>query len=247
MNDRGLWVTWYDLPEKGREQHLEWLHKTYIPKILSKPGVLWAAHYKNAGIAPHPRLRHTDDPSVPAGNDYMLFFGGETAHAFTAGAEHFFAGAPHRLQADLTSQDRDMLAMRVAARECVFTEESRADGPEAHRRSGKMGPPPCIQIGSFNAPGCEEELMSWYGDWRIPALSKLPGCVGIRKLVSAIGWAKHAVLYEFASLELRHENMPKLRTIYVDEGQWSDRFVPALLHAPASPVVGSRIWPPVEE
>ena len=40
--------------------------------------------------------------------------------------------------------------------------------------------------------------------------------------------------------------MPKLRTIYVEEGKWSDRFVPALLHTPQSPVVGSRIWPPVE-
>src|SRR3989304_6100839 len=33
MNDRGIWATWYDLPEKGRERHLQWLHGTYIPKI----------------------------------------------------------------------------------------------------------------------------------------------------------------------------------------------------------------------
>lgn len=246
MNDRGIWVTWYDLPEKGREQHLQWLHGTYIPKILKKPGMLWAAHYANAKIPPAPRLRHTDDPSVPTGNDYIMFFGAETVHAFTTGAEHFFKDAPKKLEADLTPHDREMLAMRVGERTCEYTEEARADGPEAHRRGGKLTPAACIQIGSFNAPGCEEELMSWYGDWRIPALSKLPGCVGIRKLVSAVGWAKHAVLYEFASLELRHENMPKLRTIYVEEGKWSDRFVPALLHAPQSPVVGSRIWPPVE-
>ena len=245
MNDRGIWATWYDLPEKGREQHLEWLHGTYIPKILKRPGVLWGAHYANAKIAPHPRLRHTDDPSVPTGNDFILLFGGESAHAFTMGWEHFAKGGPNKRDADLTAQDREKLAMRVGERVCVFTEEGRADGPEAHRRGGKLTPAPCMQLGTFNAPGCEDELMSWYGDWRIPALARLPGCVGIRKLVSVSGWAKHAVFYEFASLEARAENMPKLRTIYKEEGEWSDRFVPHLLHAPSSPVAGTRLWPPI--
>jgi len=246
MKDRGIWATWYDLPEEGCDRHLQWLHNTYIPRILNKPGVLWAAHYANANIPPAPRLRHTEDASVPTGNAFILLFGGETAHAFTAGAEHFFKNAPKRLEADLDPEDREMLEMRAGTRACVFTEESRADGPEANRRGGKLTPSACIQIGTFNAPGCEEELMSWYGDWRIPGLSKLPGCVGIRKLVSVIGWAKHGVLYEFASLQLRRENMPKLQTIYVEESKWSDRFIPALLHAPQSPVVGLRIWPPAE-
>jgi hypothetical protein len=65
-------------------------------------------------------------------------------------------------------------------------------------------------------------------------------------MVSVSGWAKHAVLYEFASLEAREENMPKLRTIYQEEGEWSNRFVPKLVHAPSSPVAGTRLWPPVE-
>ena len=85
--------------------------------------------------------------------------------------------------------------------------------------------------------------MSWYGDWRIPALSKLPGCIGIRKMVSASGWAKHIVVYEFTSFESRGENLPKLATIYPEERRWSDGFTPKLLHAPQSPVVGRRLWP----
>jgi len=42
----------------------------------------------------------------------------------------------------------------------------------------------------------------------MPALSKLPGCVGMRKMVSVTGWAKHGVIYEFASLDARNEGMP---------------------------------------
>lgn len=247
MIDRGIWASWYDLPEKGRDEYLTWLHGGYLPRMLQKPGVLWAAHYANVKIPPAAHLRHTDDPSVPAGNDFILLFGAETAHAFTRGWEHFAKQGPNKLEEGLTSADRQMLSMRVGERVCVLTEEARTDGPEAHRRQGKLTPAPCMQLGSFNAPGCEDELMSWYGDWRIPALSKLPGCVGIRKLVSAVGWAKHVVLYEFATLELRNEHMPRLRQIYVEEGRWSDRFTPKLLHAPGSPVVGSRLWPPAAQ
>lgn len=245
-SDRGLWVTWYDLPEKDKTAHFAWLHGTYLPKILKKPGVLYAAHYANAGIAPNPHLRHTDDKSVPDGNDYILIFGGETAHAFTRGAESFYKQAPSKLDAGLTDEDRKMLAARVGERVCILTEEARAGGPAASRREGALALAPVMQLGTFNAPGCEDELMSWYGDWRIPALSALPGCVGIRKLVSVSGWAKHAVLYEFTSLKDREENMPKLRTLYPEAVAWSDGFTPKLLHAPESPVVGTRLWPPVK-
>ena len=43
--DRALWITWYDLPPEGRAEYLEWLHGTYIPLILAREGVRWAAHY----------------------------------------------------------------------------------------------------------------------------------------------------------------------------------------------------------
>ena len=43
--DRGLWATWYDLPVEGRDAYLNWLHATYLPALLKRPGYLWAAHY----------------------------------------------------------------------------------------------------------------------------------------------------------------------------------------------------------
>jgi hypothetical protein len=246
MADRGLWVTWYDLPHEARDAHLAWLHGTYIPKMLQMPGFLHAAHYANANVPPNPILKHTTDPSVPTGNAYILFFGAETPHAFTRGWQSFAKGAASRLEEGLTSEDRKMLDMREAERVGFLTEEARAGGPDAGKREGEYTLAPCIQIGSFQAPGCEDELMSWYGDWRIPALSKLPSCMAIRKLVSASAWAKHVVLYEFTSFEARHENIGKLAALYPEERKWSDGFTPKLLHAPSSPVVGRRLWPPVK-
>jgi hypothetical protein len=141
-----------------------------------------------------------------------------------------------------------MLAMRIGERVCIATEEARADGPEVKARDARLTPGPCIQLGSFNGStiAAEDELLSWYADWRMTALSKLPGCIGIRKMVSVSGWAKHLVLYEFASLEARAKNLPKLNELYPDMIQWTENAVPKLIHAPESPIVAQRLWPPVK-
>ena len=41
IQDKGLWITWYDLPADGRDAYLSWLHENYIPQILGRRGVLW--------------------------------------------------------------------------------------------------------------------------------------------------------------------------------------------------------------
>ena len=64
----------------------------------------------------------------------------------------------------------------------------------------------------------------------------MPGCVGARKLVSISGWAKHAILYEFVSLEA-------VRQHFVDTDPWSWEVVANLVHGPHSPSLGVRIWP----
>jgi hypothetical protein len=245
--DRGLWISWYDLPAEGRDAYLSWLHGTYIPRILKQPGVLWAAHYTSDKVPPASHLRHTDDPAVPAGNDYVLLFGADTAHAFSRGADAYLRQAPARLHAGLTDADRKMLSQRIGERVCIMAEVARRDGPEVERSDGKPGLSPCVQIGTFNIGSMEDEneMLAWYADWRFDALGKLPGCVRIRQLVSVSGWAKHGVLYEFISRQERDAHFPHLRKMYPAEGAWSDRATPKLLHAPASPVVCSRIWPPV--
>src|SRR5260221_13899542 len=46
--DRALWISWYDPPVDGRDAYLSWLHETYVPRLLKRPGFLWAAHYAAA-------------------------------------------------------------------------------------------------------------------------------------------------------------------------------------------------------
>lgn len=242
--DRALWITWYDLPEAEREAHLSWVHATYAPRLLERRGVLWAAHYRSepsprqAGVPPGApgRLRHTDDPAVPRGNAYILLFGAQDAHAFGD-------PPPSEYHAGLAERERKMLAQRRGARMNLFTEEARAEGPEAGSRGSGEALSPCIQLGSFNAGAADdEEILAWYARWRLPSMRRLPGCAGIRKLVSVWGWAKHGVLYEFVSLEARDRHFPDHEKANPEMEAWTDRLVRKLLHAPGSPNVATRLW-----
>lgn len=243
--DQGLWVSWYDLPEAGRDEYLAWLHDAYLPALLKRPGFLWAAHYAAvvAGRAPNARdqsLAHTDDPAVPTGNAYILIIG--------AGHSHVFGNpTPSELHASLPDADRRMLAMRIGERTNIFAEAARAAGPEARKYRGRLKGAPCIQIGTFNtALEHEDDILAWYAQSRLPAMTTLPGAIGTRKLASVSGWAKQGILYEFASVDARNVYYTTLEDAYSPEKKaWSARVLKFPIHAPGSPVLGRRIWPPV--
>ena len=236
--DRGIWATWYDLPEAGRDEYLAWLHGSYLPSMLQRPGYLWAAHVQN-NVTPerrdtiYKRVPHTGDPAVPAGNAYLLLFGAANPHVFVD-------PSPAEMLAGLPAAGRAMLARRSGERSCVFVEVARVDGPEARTRAPGITPGPCIQLGSFNSNALENEteMETWYSRSRLPLMAPMAGCVGARKLVSIYGWAKHAILYEFTSLEMADKH-------FVDTTQWTQAVIKNLVHAPHSPSLGERIWPPM--
>ncbi len=243
MVNSGFWITWYNLPEKGRADYLSWVHDTYIPKVLARPGVLSAAHYASEASVPisgeQGRLRHTNDSAVPAGDRYILVFGGKIPYAFAD-------PMPTTFHAGLPEQDRNMLAMRIGGRSNLMTVEAQVYGPEA-KQGDDMPFSACIQLGSFNSGAYDEEdeLADWYAKWRLPCMQKLPGCVRVRKLVSVSGWAKHAILYEFTSVAARNAKFVDHENVNPEMEAWTDRVVRKLVHAPGSPNVAHRIWPPV--
>lgn len=240
----GFWITWYDLPEHGREEYLSWLHGTYIPKVLARPGVLSAAHYASEEKAPMPRegrLKPTKDSTVPAGDRYILIFGGKNPHVFVD-------PMPATFHAGLPERDRQMLAMRIGERSNIMMVEGQVYGPEGKKRPDDMAFSPAIQLGSFNAGSYhdEHELAAWYAQWRLPqSMGTLPGCVQVRKLISISGWAKHACFYEFTSLGARNQHYINHENFNPEMEAWTDRVVRKLVHAPGSPNVARRIWPPV--
>ena len=141
---------------------------------------------------------------------------------------------------------KEQLDQRQGVRTAIFAEEVRVTGPEVGEGVPGGLPAPAIQMGSFRIRTPEDEfaLGSWYAQYRLPAMARMPGVIRTRKLVSVAGWAKHSVLYEFTSLDARLEHFEKPHeSLALDEKEWTGRIVKFTIHAPGSPSVGRRIWP----
>lgn len=241
--DRGIWATWYDLPEDGREDFISWLHEVHLPEATQRPGYLWAAHFEITESSSRmnlvkDKLTYTDTADIGGGTQFLVLRGAVSPHVFCD-------PNPAQLAERQSAEVREMLSRRIGARSCIFAEEGRVDGPEVRSRAPGLVPGPAIQMGSFVANSLEAEfdLGAWYAQYRLPSMGRMPGCVGARKLVSVAGWAKHSILYEFTSLDAREENFQKHEELSIDEKEWSGRVIRYLTHAPGSPSVGRRIWP----
>ena len=235
--DNAISATWYDLPEKGRDDYISWLHEVHIPKILKRNGYLWASHIKNVWNEDREKekkriLVHTDDKGVPEGNDYLILFGAEMPITF-------FSPSSSQLEETQSLEEKEMLGRRIGERCCIFMVQDRIEGLESSSRSPGITPGPAIQIGTFNVNSLknEEELSSWYAQVRMPRLKKMEGCVGARLLVSVSGWPKHGIMYEWKSVESLLDNFTT-ETI-----ERSRNAVKSLIHSPGSPTLGERIWP----
>ena len=222
--DHGIWAIWYDIAAEHRAAYLDWFHRVHIPEKLSRPGYRWAAHYA---------LGHGG-----CGAGYVALFGGDSTHTF-------LNPSPGQLATRQSPETRQFIAMRRNAAAAILAEEIRIDGPDAAKRSPGLTAAPVIQIGHFNAPSpqVEDDLGGWYVQERFPLLQKLPGVIGTRKLLAGVGAHKHAILYEFTSLEAREQHYAPLEAQSHDPATWMGRVVPQLLHAPYSPAVGRRLWP----
>jgi len=240
--DRGLWITWYDLPMEGREAYFSWLHGTYLPDLLKRPGYLWAAHYASqdleGGAENATRYKHVDDPKVGKGYHYMLLIAATDASVFGD-------PVPSLVNAALPEQGKKMLAMRVGERMNLFTEACRREGRALGAYREGMTGAPCIQLGSFDcALEFEEEMHAGYVLERLPKMCATPSCVRTRKLNSVAGWAKHGIIYEFASKEgFDRDYAPAVANSPL--GLNGRSVVPNLVHAPNGPNSALRIWPPV--
>ncbi len=241
--DSGLWITWYDLPEAGRDDYFAWAHQVYMPMLLALPGVLSAAHYATVdSSARRTNARDTrntvDDPSVPRGSRYMMIVGAEYADIFGK-------PVPAKLHESLPAESCRMLAMRIGERINIMAEAGRVEGPEAKAYKDGVKLAPCVQVGNYNTPWQDEaEMLAFYAEWRMPAMGRTPGCVRIRKLASVAGWAKHGVLYEFTSLEARNQHFIGHEDGHPDMKAWGDKVTGRLTHAPGSSTLATRIWPP---
>lgn len=244
--DRAYWLSWYNLPEQGRDDYLKWGHEVYMPKVVARDGVLWGAHYASlakGGFTPlggGGRISHKKDPEgVPNGDRYIMIFGATEAHALAN-------PTPAEFHSSLSENDQKTLAMREQERRNIMVEEGRVEGVALdayEKQTPRITPAPAIQLGSFQSGTWqgEEEQAAWYARWRLPSLKNLPGCLRVRKLVSVAGWAKHACFYEFTSIEDREKHFVHYEKSNPAMVKWSTDVVRDTVHAPGSANIARRI------
>ena len=240
-----IWISWYDLAQAGRDAYCSWLHESYIPQLLKRPGFRWAAHYAAVPKGSARTIRRNDleefnaDPGVPKGCGYLLLIGGDHANVFGN-------PVPSALHAGLPEAEKKMLAMRSGERVNVMAEVARVESRDTKLQKSAVPLAPCIQLGNFNYPWQqEEELLAWFTQWRMPAIVTQPGCVRVRKLVSVAGWAKHGVIYEWESVEARNRGYLTHEDGNPAMKAWSDKVVGRTVHAPGSATLATRLWPPL--
>lgn len=246
--DNGIWATWYDLGDGDNSDYFGWLNEEYLPSLRARPGYAWAAHYKGgakegSGMGDvRSRLGRMDDPSVGTGTQYLMLAG--AVEVSTLVAPNVFSD-----EIKLSPEAKKMLARRKGVRPCLFSVFARVDGPEIGRRPPGTTPGPVIQMGSFRTRTLDEEydVVAWYAQHRLPAIANMPGTIAARVMLCAAGWAKYSVMYEFTSLEARQKNFEEgHETLSQSEIPWTHRVHEYTVHAPGSPTVGTRLWPPVE-
>ena len=233
---------WYDLAAADEQAHLAWLHGDYLSKLKASPGVIWVGHYRIAKKSGEPstpgglRRVETEDKNVPSGSDYVLI----TA---AVSPETFLGWDSPLSTLEKTGQER--LGQRVGYRQAIFIEEARVDGLMNNPERDKAAPP-AIQLGNFNVrmPADELELARYYRLSRFQEVAMTVGSMGARKLVSIIGWPKHGILYEFASMnpgeQVFEQRMLANRKPLPIKLRPIQEYV---VHAPGAPHAGSRIWP----
>ena len=239
--DTAIKAEWYDLADADREEFLAWLHGDYLPALQAEPGHIWVGHYDRAPQtgadrrAGQPPRVETDDPDVPRGSQYLMVIA-------AASPDVFFD--PHRSTAPEASA---WLAKRKEHRFAVFVEETRVSGPDWYRHLPGTGAPPAIQFGNYQTRNQADDmdLSMWYRQLKLPQVTRARGCIGARKLVSIVGWAKHGILYEFMDMEPGEENFEqRFRDVGLSEN-WPGRHVlEFVVHAPNGPHAGRRLWPP---
>ena len=242
-HEAAIWITWYDLPATGRDAYLSWLHGTYLPQLLKRPGYMWAAHYATRETASREaasQVQHVSDPKIPQGFRYILLIAAKDVFVFGN-------PTPSALDAALPEQGRKMLAMRTGERVNLMADAGRLEGRARSAYKDGLTSAPIIQIGSFDCPlEYEEGLHASYVQSRLPAMCDTESCVRTRRLSSVVGWAKHVIIYEFASEEGFNRDYTAA-SAKAPLRQGDLLLTPVLIHAPYSPNSALRIWPPVSK
>lgn len=237
---RGIWATWYDLAPEDRGAFATWEREEYLPGLARDPRFNWVAQYASksghgteTGVFGETVVDAAKE-GLGSATEYLVLIGADSPHVFLNPLV-------------LDKNEPPMLAKRRNMRHAVFLEEETVDGPAPAPRGEPDIAAPAIRFGTFHMKTPQEDFDAgrWYAQRRLAEMAATPGCVRTRKLMCVAGWGKHGILYEFVSPEARGAAWKAFREQRDTTPQQFWTIGPQTLHAPGSPFLGQRTWPPV--
>ncbi len=213
-----LLVVYTDVAVEHDADFNAWYNQEHLPERLSAPGFLDGARYE----------------ALRGGPRYLAVYELESVEA---------------LQSDEYLRQRDnptewsrrvspLMAAGGMVRN-VYTQIYPSEGdPDTQGR----GMAPALQIGRMDVPPeLEAGYNEYYDTVRTPANLKLPGCLHVRRYHAVEGWPKYLTMYEF-----EHEKVPE--TLAWESQRREDTMQQYIGgnygHAPGSPGVYRRVYPP---
>jgi len=213
-----LLMVFTDIDTEQDADFNNWYNQEHVPDLLALPGFLNAARYEAARGGPR----------------YLACYELENAEAVQTPEYLAFRRSPSEWTQRVTPSGIGRNYVRN-----VYTQIYPQENDPAVMGRGMA---PALQIGRMKVPAeIEAKYNEYYDTVRTPGNLQVPGCLAVRRYQAVEGEPKYMTVYEF-----EHEKVPETQP-------WKERSSQDNMHsyiggtyghAPGSPGVYRRIFPP---
>ena len=213
-----LLIVFADVDTEYDAEFNAWYNEEHIPERLSAPGFLDAARYQ----------------ATKGGPRYLAVYELESAAAMQT--------AEYRRQSQNPTEWTKRVSPTVIGRGTVRNVYTQMSPAESDPDTLGRGMAPALQIGRMDVPPeIEAKYNDYYDNQRTPRNLTVPGCLFVRRYHAVEGGPNYLTMYEF-----EHEKVPE--TLAWEEHRSRDTMHDYIGgsygHAPGSPGVYRRIFPP---
>lgn len=213
-----LLVVYTDVAVEHDADFNAWYNQEHLTERLSAPGFLDGARYE----------------ALRGGPRYLAVYELESVEALQSDE--------YLRQRDNPTEWSRRVSPLMAAGGMVRNVYTQIYPPESDPDTQGRGMAPALQIGRMDVPPeLEAGYNEYYDTVRTPANLNLPGCLHVRRYHAVEGWPKYLTMYEF-----EHEKVPE--TLAWESQRQQDTMQQYIGgsygHAPGSPGVYRRVYPP---
>jgi hypothetical protein len=213
-----LLMVFVDIDAEHDSDFNAWYNDEHVGDLLSFPGFLNAARYQ----------------ALKGGPRYLASYELESVDALKSEEYLNFRKNPSEWTQRISISTKGRNYSRIVCTQ-IYPNEN-----DSHALGRGMAP--ALQVGRMEVPAeIEAKYNEYYDTVRTPGNLEVPGCIAVRRYHAVEGAPKYTTVYEF-----EHENVPESmawRTRSANDGM-HDYIGGTYGHAPGSPGVYRRIFPP---